>query len=185
MLDNKHIYTPCEPVLEDDIDEATRVGNEMLDYCNKKKLLCLAANQVGYNKQVCVVSEEGSKEIYFNPEIEKAKVECDMFSIDQESESIPMDILSFPKNKVLVDVVNNIKVNAYNQTQDDRIEFTCQEPLSHVWQTVMYILGGVNEQDVVPRDYLTVRRTEAKKKPNDICPGCGRKNKKCRCLGEG
>lgn len=179
-LINDKIFTKCELVQESDLPEATKIGLEMLAYAKKNNFLCMAANQVGYDKQVCVVRDNDGYDVYINPEIELLKTGGEI-QVSQETTEFPAQLESFPRKRVLVDVVKHIKVSAFSIEKDDRISFTTDDALAHIWQVVSYIMKGVNQDDIVGADFQTIVNEEPKKKPNEKCSKCGRKNKKCLC----
>lgn len=180
MLNDKYIYDECESITEEEFDDVIGFGKKMLEYCKKKKLISLVANQVGCKKQMCVVTDDDGYDIYLNPELEDIPIEDEMISVSQECTPMPFDIMSFDKSKIMVGVVDAVKIHAYSFNKDDWISFTADGALGKVWQVVMYIMNGVNEGDLVKKDYLTIKSNK-KKKPNDKCSSCGKKNKKCTC----
>ena len=179
-LVNSKIFNKCSIVEEKDLAEATKIGLSMLAFVKDNNFLCLTANQIGYDKQVCVVRDNEGLDIYINPEMTISKIEDGVVSISQEMVEYPAILQSFPRKRVLVDVADRIHINAFSVGVDDRTIFTASDNLAKIWQVAMYVLGGVYQEDVVDSDFQTIRGTE-KKRPNDKCSGCGRKNKKCLC----
>ena len=69
---DKRLSTPCTPCGGDDVDH---ICNEMLAYTRnfgvKGGLSCagLAANQLGFDKRICVVRIKGKYKVFIDPEI--------------------------------------------------------------------------------------------------------------------
>jgi len=179
-LDNKNIHDACGLVEEDDLEEATKFGMDMLAFVKKKKYLSLAANQVGYDKQVMVAVDDDGHDVYFNPEVKPIEINDGLIAIAPDSHVFPAIVPSFPKKKVLIEIYDKIEVDVFSVANDDRITFKAEGDLAKVWQITCAVLNGINMDSIVPCDYLTIHKQE-KKKPNAKCPGCGRKNKKCKC----
>jgi len=179
-LNNKYIHSPCEIVLDEDFDDAIKIGNEMLKFVVKEKYLSLAANQVGYNKQIVVAKDDDGYDIYFNPEIKPLEISDGLISVTPETYIHNAVLPSFPKKRILEEIYESVEVHAFSVANDDIINFKAEGELAIMWQTMMVILNGVDEQSIVPCDYMTIKGKN-KKKPNAICSLCGRKNKKCRC----
>jgi peptide deformylase len=180
MLDNTHIRSKCSPIEDKDIDYATQLGIKMLEYMEANNLVCLAANQVGYDKQMCAIKGKDGPDVFFNPEIERLKINDGMVSVDQNEKEVPIDLPSFPKKRVLVKIVDKIKVKAFSAKDEDNVSFELDGDWSLIWQVINFVLNGVPSESVVERDYKTIKGS-TKKRPNDKCEKCGRKNKKCLC----
>ena len=179
MLNNRYLYEPCVNVEEDDFEEAKKIGLEMLQFAQKNKYLCLASNQVGYNKKIVVVRDDEGYDIYFNPEL--SDVSFDINNIQPGfSRPMPIDLVSLPKNKVMMDIADTIQVNAFSVSEDDRQDFKTTGLLANIWQIVVKTLDGIDQDAIISNDYLTVKNVD-KKKRNEKCPNCGKKNKKCIC----
>lgn len=183
ILDNKCLYKQCKLVEETDLEEATNIGMDMLEFAKRKKYLCLAGNQIGYDKQVVVIRDDDGYDVYFNPEIRIAPVKNGMFEVEQDTFEFAANLPNLPKKRFLVDIASNIEVNAFSVINDDRINFTAESHLAKSWQVMMAVLEGVDKDRVVSCDYQTIKKT-AKKRPNDRCEKCGRKNKVCQCPEE-
>jgi peptide deformylase len=179
-LDNKYIHDQCSLVQEEDLEEAQKIGLDMLSYVKQQKYLSLAANQVGYNKQIVVVIDDDGYDIYYNPEIKPQEVVDGIISVAPEGSEFPAIIPSFPRKKVLCYLYDNIEVDAYSLSNDDRINFKASGDLAKIWQINALILNGIDPESIVPCDFMTIKGKE-KKKPNAKCPECGYKNKKCKC----
>lgn len=75
VMDSKSLRLPCLPVKS--MKEGAKIANKLnlhLDYHNKQSLsrgVGLAANQIGIQKQVCVIRVGGEKYSLINPKIVK------------------------------------------------------------------------------------------------------------------
>lgn len=179
-LDNKYIHDACELVQEADFEEATKIGLDMLAFAKREKYLSLSANQVGYNKQVLVVVDDDGHDVYFNPEIRPEEIVDGMFAIAPNSITYHATLTSFPKKKVLIEIYDKIEVDAFSLANDDRISFKANGNLAAIWQIAATALNGIDINSIVDADFLTIKNPE-KRRPNDKCSGCGKKNKKCKC----
>lgn len=103
-----------------------------------------------------------------------------MVQISRETTEYSATLVSLPRKNVVVPVQDIIRISAFCIEQDERVSFTIADELAMIWQTMIYIMGGVDEDDVVDCDHLTIKNT-VKKKPNAKCDGCGKKNKRCTC----
>ena len=89
IKDKNKLKIKCEEVT--DFEEAEKIAAELLDNLSSSKTgIGLAANQIGYNKRVCVVNVKEPL-VLINPKI-----------IDKSSETFifPEGCLSFPNKKV-------------------------------------------------------------------------------------
>jgi peptide deformylase len=181
MLNNDYLYEPCKNVEEADFEEAKKIGLKMLQFAQKNDYLCLAANQIGYDKNVVVVRDDEGYDIYFNPELSEIPIDLNSASsADMISKPMPISLVSLPKNKVMMDVAGVIQVNAFSVAEDDRQDFKTTGLLANIWQIVVKTLEGIDPDAVIPNDYMTIRDT-TKKSRNEKCPDCGKKNKRCIC----
>jgi peptide deformylase len=180
MITNKHLFDECELVLDENLEEATDIASKMKQYAKDNKLYCLSANQVGYNRQLCIVRDDDGFFSYINPEFEEIQIEDSVVQISRETVEYEASIISLPRKKIVIPVQDTIRINAFCLEQDERVSFTIDGELAMIWQTILYIMNGVNEEDVVACDHMTIKNI-GKKRPNDKCNGCGKKNKKCLC----
>jgi hypothetical protein len=180
-LDNTLIHKPTKPVQDTEFEKCAEIGRAMRAFAKENEYACLCANQVGYEHNICVIHDnEKSSDgytTYFNSEVlvpDGAEIG------DTRKEDI--DLVSFPRKKIIIPVNSGALVSAYSVDDEDRIDLDLDEgELSLVWWVVNYCLGGVCKDDVMQRDYRTVRKTTPKRKPNARCEECGRKNKICIC----
>lgn len=178
-LSNKHIYGAAVPVTDDEFDKWVEVGREMRKFAKSNNYVCLCANQIGCDKSVCVIHDNKRSNdgytTYFNSEI---LAPPDMGIVCRD-----VDLVSFPRKFVKMDVSDGALVSAYSVDDEDRIELDLGPgELSFVWWVTSNCLNGINPDNVVDRDYRTVRGTQ-RIKPNAKCIKCGRKNKLCICKG--
>lgn len=179
-LDNTYIHQECDIVLEEDFDDAIKIGNEMLELVRKEKYLSLAANQVGHKKKIVVAVDDDGYDIYFNPEIKPKQISDGLISVNPETYVFDAMLPSFPNKRILEEIYESVEVGAYSVANDDWIKFNVEGNLAILWQTMVMVLNGIEEKSIVNSDHKTIKG-KIKKRPNAICEGCGRKNKKCRC----
>jgi len=183
-FDNTHIFSPAKSIDESEFEACKTFGDQLVTFSKERKYLCLAANQMGSDKKMCVVLDH----LFFNPvvTVKNAPQTAEGMSIEVPIQTIPtaLEIPSFPKKKMLVPLADKVHVSAYSVEDADRMEEDFDGNLAVIWQAVTYMLGGVKESDVVDPDYLTIKNEAPKKKPNDKCQKCGKKNKKCACISQ-
>lgn len=65
---DKRLSTPCEPCGDDDVSE---IAKALMDYAIAHERTCagLAANQLGFNRRVCVIKNGARFITLFDPEI--------------------------------------------------------------------------------------------------------------------
>ena len=183
MINNDKLFTKCDQVEENDMPLVLEIGNQMLKYAKKNHLTLLTANQVGYAKRFCVIidTDKDSKyDIFVNPSIDRTPISDGLVSVQQNAIKIPIKIVSLPKKRIMVECVDKITVSGFSINKADYTTFSVDGELASIWQTANYILNGVREEDIIESDFLTVKN-DSKKHPNDKCPKCGKKNKRCIC----
>lgn len=140
------------------------------------KAAVLTANQFGLTDRVA----------YVNLQTDDRKIGGPVFNLSvtpltepgQTFEKKAFKAYGMGTKKLLVTRYPKVEVG-FHATQGDWRTYTVDgEPWSVMWYAAEMLLNGVSEW--VERDYQTVRRTEPKVKPNDLCPcGSGRKYKRC------
>lgn len=132
----------------------------------------MAAPQVGINKRICVVNYEQYKIAAINPHITGVEGP----EMIESSETC----LSWPGRTISASRYPKIRVKYYDVFKEKECEEIFESFTSIIWQHELDHLDGVQE-NVVARDYRTVKDVQ-KIGRNDPCPcGSGKKYKKC-CL---
>lgn len=129
----------------------------------------LAAPQVGVDKRICVVSWEDHNIIAINPHIVWKSEE----TYDAEEAC-----LSWPGKIILAKRYKEIEVEFFNVNTNEKMSQKYSDFVAEIWQHEIDHLEGITE-NVVDKDYRTIKNTE-KIGRNDPCKcGSGKKYKKC------
>ena len=166
IKDKNKLKTKCEKITDE--LEGEKIAAELLtELANSKKGIGLAANQIGYNKRVCVVNVKEPL-VLINPKIiDKSK---EMFTF-------PEGCLSFPNKKVKVSRHVSISVECDNLDStlfftadsaklEDALECACvQHEIDH--------LDGITMFDKQVKG-ITIKRESKKIGRNDkVLIACG------------
>jgi len=163
-------------VQENEIELLGEFGAKLAILAIKHKLLCLAANQVGDDRNAFVLFDGGPCDgysFYVNLSITHDEA--------ANKSEIPTNCISFPKKRLLLSCADKIVATYYDTQKEASETKELKGDESLPWQFANTILMGVDPQKVVDTDFYTIRNTNKKPGPNDRCPKCGRKNKRCLC----
>lgn len=140
VKDINELKTKCDKVTS--IEEGERIAVQLIDELKKSKDgVGLAANQIGINKQVCVVWVKDDPWVLINPEI---------YEVSKEKFYFVEKCLSFPKKKIRTERSVWIKVMAENHegilmfsadSKDisDAVECVCvQHEIDHLHGVTMF-----------------------------------------------
>ncbi|MBD3407299.1 MAG: hypothetical protein GF411_14370 [Candidatus Lokiarchaeota archaeon] len=188
-LDTECIFHPVELVNDDELTQMLEVGKELIKVAkSSKNCACLTANQIGISKRVNIIVDHDNPNgynIYVNADVisgtsQTGFVDGLCINVGTELQTIFVDSISFPQHKLRLGVMPQATVSGFSLISNDREEFEAEGELAHYWQAIQYMFNGVNKDDIVDRDIMTLKG-KSKVKPNARCPECGRKFKKCRC----
>lgn len=105
-LDNKYLHQICNPTRFSIPNEYRALADEMVVFMKKNNGIGLAANQVGHNLRLFVMSIDGRDYKCFNPII---------LNKSTATSTAPEGCLSFPKKTVLVERNDSIFVSWFDE----------------------------------------------------------------------
>lgn len=189
-LSNKCIFDPVELVDDDELSTMLNVGMKMIDMAKSlKDCACLTANQIGIPKRLNIIADQNSPHgynIFVNADVVSSantntgSIDGLSINLEPDRHTIFVDSASFPRNKLRLEVCQQVTVSGFSLITNDLEEFEAEGTLAYYWQAILHLFNGMKKEDIVSRDVMTLRG-KSRIKPNARCQECGRKFKKCRC----
>lgn len=179
MFTPNYIQKECSEIV-DITPEVKEIGEQMLAWAKErnakyKDCIAVAAPQLGMDHRIAVLYNTKYQAWHV-----AANLNVDNFPEEDTPYEYPSPLFNFPKKYVLFkNMYSWVDASYYEIMSDKPIEEKISGTMAIIIQGMTQILDGT-KLEVVPRDYRTVRKEEARIRPNASCScGSGRKYKVC------